>query len=241
MAAKIQPARGVDTIVYLGVLSDDQLNADPFVVPSTTAVTFEITGAIASGATSVTVPAQTVDIPAGSAITVTQGGQSYTILVSTQLDAGGTALTIVANGRAIAAGGEASFYPLRRLQGGTESDFQSTSNTQQQTVYTDPEINSGGWQTSTSLDQSWTTSFNAVVFPNSPTYSMLSFIALNKDLPLYFRREIDPGAGYTVGHGKQGTVYMNQYSEPAPASGFVTMACNFTGNLNPDLVQQTAA
>ena len=238
MAARLRAARGVDTIIYLGVLTADQINADPFVAPSKTAVTETIVGAIAAAAESVTVPDFGVDIPAGSVIEVTESGVSYVLVVAADYTSGDTDLTIMPNGRAIGAGASASFYPLYRLVGGTNSDFQSQSNTNQTTVYSDPNINEGGWQSSTTLDQNWSFTYNALVFPNSGSYSMLSYIALHKDLTLYIERYIDPGAGSVSGHMKGGICSMTQYNEPADATAFVNLQCTFTGDLAPFSAEQ---
>ncbi|MGL4833528.1 MAG: hypothetical protein ACRCXH_03815 [Shewanella sp.] len=247
MPARLLAAKGVDTAVFLGALTEAQLNADPFVAPSTTAVTFTITGAVASGAVTVTVPATTTEIAPGTVLDVVQGGISYVLLVIANPLAGSkgvypigaTTLSIAANGRAIPAGGVASYSRLYKLQGGTNSDFQTQSNTTQQTVYADPLINPGGWQAAASISQSWSFTYSALVFPNSGSYSMLSYFGLNKDLDLYLRRTIAPGAGYAIGHGKEGIVTLSNYSEPADAQAFVTLSCTFTGNLNPTLAQQS--
>lgn len=238
MAIKLKAAKGVDTIVRLGALTSLQLAADPFVAPSATAVTFTITGAIASGAVAVTVPALTVAIPAGGVIEVVAGGIGYVLLVSVEALVGATSLTIVANGKAIPAGAAATFTPLYRLQGGTNSDVQSAGATANATVYSDPQVNVGGWTASDTISQSWTASYNAVVFVNSASYSLLSFMAVNKSSPYYFRRQIQPGAGYTIGAGKEGVVTMASYSEPADSAQYVTMQCQFTGDLELYLTQQ---
>ncbi|MGL5062168.1 MAG: hypothetical protein ACRC62_19510, partial [Microcoleus sp.] len=81
MPARLLAAKGVDTAVFLGCLTETQLNADPFVAPSTTAVSFTITGAVASGATTVTVPATTTEIAPGTVLDVVQAGISYVLLV----------------------------------------------------------------------------------------------------------------------------------------------------------------
>jgi hypothetical protein len=247
MPARLLAAKGVDTAVFLGVLTEEQLNADPFAAPATTAVTFTIAGAVASGATTVAVPATTTAIAPGTVLEVTQAGISYVLLVVANpatnsrgvYPVGATSLSIAANGRAIPAGGTATYSLLYKLQGGTNSDFQTQSQTTQQTVYSDPLINPGGWQAAASISQSWSFTYNALVFPNSGSYSMLSYIGLNKDLNLYLRRTIAPGAGYTIGAGKEGIVTLSNYTEPADAQAFVTLSCTFTGNLNPTLAQQS--
>lgn len=231
MAVKLKAAKGINSRVYLGQLSSLDLAADPFVPPSTTAVAVAGVGAVASGALTATVGATTVVIPAGAVIEVTVAAIKYVLLVRTEAPVGSTSLQIIANGRAIPTGGAGVYYPLYRLQGGTNSDVQSTGNIANTVVYSDPEINVGGWTASDTISQAWTASYNAVVFANSPSYALLSYAAVNKAQPMYFRREIEPGAGYTLGHSKSGLVTISQYSEPADATAYVTMQVQFTGDL----------
>jgi hypothetical protein len=238
MAQRLIAAKGINTIVQLGALTSLQLAADPFVQPASVNSTFTITGAVASAAVAVAVPALTVAIPAGGVLEVVAGGIGYVLLVAVEALVGATSLTIVANGKAIPAGGLATFNPMYRLQGGTNSDFQSTGNVASQTVYADPQINVGGWTASDTISQAWTASYSAVVFANSASYSLLSFMAVNKANSYYMRRYIQPGAGYTVGPGKEGVVTMNQYSEPADAQAYCTMQCSFTGNGQMYITQQ---
>lgn len=237
MPSRQKISKGIDTIVRLGALTSLQIAADPFVAPSTTAVTFTITGAIASGATAVTVPALTVAVPAGAVIEVTAAGIAYVLLVTAEALVGATSLTIAANGRAIPAGGAASFTPLYRLQGGTNSDVQSTGNVASQVIYSDPNLNVGGWTASDTISQAWTATYNGVVFSASGTYALLSYMAVNKAAPYYFRRQIQPAPGYTSGPSKSGLVTLSQYSEPADATSYVTMQCQFTGDLALEIGQ----
>jgi hypothetical protein len=237
MPARQKITKGISTRVFLGALTSLQILADPFVAPSKTAVTFTITGAVASGATAVTVPALTVAIPAGGVIEVTAAGIAYVLLVTTEALVGATSLTIAANGRAIPAGGAASFSPLYRLQGGTNSDVQSAGAVSSQVIYEDPALNVGGWTASDTISQSWTATYNGVVFSASGTYALLSYMAVNKAAPYYFRREIQPAAGYVTGPSKSGLVTLSQYSEPADAAAYVTMQCSFTGDLALEIGQ----
>jgi len=230
------PALGINTIVSLGGVTAAQVNADPFVVPSKTAVTFTITGAIAAGAVTVTVPALTVAIPAGSAIAVVAAGISYAILVTEDAAIGATALTILANGLAIPAGGAASFFPLLQLSGGTTSDFNSAGQTQSAQVY-DREY--GGWAVQATTGQSWSFNYNFVVFANSPGFLSLSYYGVNKTKRLYATRELEPGSGYTKGHEKGGLCLMSNYTEPSDAQGFVTGTTSFVGLTTPIITGQS--
>jgi len=230
------PALGVNTIVWLGGLTDEQQNADPFVAPSKTASTFNITGAIAAGATTVTVPALADAIPKGTAIPITAGGQSYNILVTEEAPAGAVSLTILLNGRAIPPNSTASFYPALKLEGGTTSDFNSAGQTSSQQVY-DREF--GGYAAQATTGQSWGFNYNFAVFANSPGFLTLSYYGINKDSILYVNREIEPGPGYTKGHEKGGQAFMNNYTEPSDAQGFVTGTVSFVGNGQPLIVGQS--
>lgn len=229
------PALGVNTIVNLGGLTAAQANADPFVLPSKTAVAFTITGAIAAGATTVTVPALTAAIPAGSAIGIVVAGVSYAILVTANAAIGATSLTILANGLAIPAGGAATFYPLRSLTGGTTSDFNAAGQTQSLQVY---DRLAGGYAIQATTGQSWSFNYNFAVFANSPGFLSLSYYGANKTLKLGVSREIEPGAGYTKGHEKGGLCTMSNYTEPADAQGFVTGTTSFVGIGAPLIIGQ---
>jgi len=226
------PSLGINTVVHLGGVSSTQANADPFIPPSKTARTFTIASAIAVNATTVTVPSLTAAIPAGSAIPIVVAGISYTILVTQEALINATSLTILPNGLAIPANGAATFYPLIQLKGGTTSDFNSAGQTQQAQVY-DREF--GGWAVQATTGQSWTFSYNFLVFANSPGFLSLSYYGVNKTEKLYVLREIEPGAGYTVGASKGGLCLMSGYTEPADAQGFVTGTSTFVGVTTPDI------
>ena len=230
------PALGVNTIVNLGGLTAAQVNADPFVVPSKTAVTFTITGAIAAGAVTVAVPALTAAIPAGSAIGIVAAGISYAILVTEDAPLNAASLTILANGLAIPAGGEASFFPMLQLSGGTTSDFNAAGQTQSAQVY-DREY--GGYAAQATTGQSWTFTYNFVIFANSPGFLSLSYYGVNKTLRLCVMRELEPGAGFTKGHEKGGLCQMSSYTEPSDAQGFVTGTTSFTGLTAPIIIGQS--
>ncbi len=242
MAAAQFPALGVNTIVWMGGVTAAQANADPYVPPSKTSVNFTITGAIAAGATTVTVPVLTAAIPKGTSIPITVGGISYAILVVENAAIGATSLTILANGLAIPANGAAQFYPLLKLEGGTTSDFASAGQTQSVQVYDRPVAGStaaAGFAAQATTGQSWNFNYNFVVFANSPGFLTLSYFGYNKTEKLHVTREIEPGPGYTKGHEKGGLALMSNYTEPSDAQGFVTGTTSFVGVTAPIITGQS--
>lgn len=236
MAASQFPALGVDTVVWIGALTAAQANADPYVVPSKNAVNFTVAGAVAAGAVSITVPALTVAIPRGSALSLVAAGISYAVLVVANAAIGATTLSILANGIPIPAGAAATFYPLLQLEGGTTSDFNSAGQTQSVQVY---DREAGGFAVQATTGQSWSFNYNFVVFSNSPGFLSLSYFGYNKTLQLHVTREIQPGPGYTVGHSKGGVCYLSNYTEPSDAQGFVTGTTSFVGVTAPIIAGQS--
>lgn len=229
---------GNKTALYFAVLDPVTQAADPFVVPSTVAIT--TSALFASAATTIAVTALPGPIPAGTAIKLTtvSPAASVTVYTSAPSASGATALTVLPTSAGLGTAATGSYVPKLLLQGGTTSSPQITSQNTETKVYGQELTYADGAITSAS----WMVDYTSNFLPSDPAFYRLTYAAQYavSGVAGYLWFYYPPYAGKTLGQGMAGVVQLESFSATAPADGIVTVTTKFLGRGTPVLTPEVA-
>lgn len=233
-----QFVRGVNTKIYYTVLATETLQdwlTGPIVPPDDVNIT---TGAaIIANATSITVTALGGPIPAGTAIELTQGSNKLVVTTSASVATGATSIPIYAAQGALNTAATGTYVAKLLLVGGTNSQRQITNGDTEVQIYQD--ATSGGYKDGSITNAMAQVTYNYNFLNGDLGFSRLLYTAMNAidGVRGYLWHELEPPAGYEVGHTLHGLVDLMEFPADAPAEGLVTGNTTFKFRGKPTEVQ----
>jgi hypothetical protein len=190
----------------------------------------EVTTTANSGATAISVKALKSAI-ADEAVGYVLSGAFKVAYVSADAAIGATALSVLPLDDALSAGDKALHRGLLKLQGGTSTGEEISTDEETIIVFGDER----GYSTGSATGASWSISYDALAIPGEPGYYRLSYAARNavKGVTGYVRKRDTPPAGFIAGEAFEGICQAIGISKENPADGNITFSTSFNGRGEP--------
>jgi hypothetical protein len=237
--------KGKPTKVHLGLLTDAQQAATPFVPPGETAATVTLGAAVLATATSLTVTALTQAIPKGTTLQFQTGTAPNIIQAVYTVDAdaaaGATTITIKTAGKAMANAATATLRGITCVDGISSASFQISTTDTTTDVFdcTEPgaaatSTSYGGFSDGLATAASWSSPLNGNMVTNLG-FDRLQYLGVNalKGAKGFVKITTDTPVGFVSGYIRSGVCQILDYSESYESAGLVTVSATLQGRGDP--------